>query len=188
MRFAQVDAEYYCGIDLHFRTMFATVMDKQGEILFRRNMPNDFETFNNYMQPFLPNLAVGVESSCYYYWLADGCCQANLPFYLGHAYYMKAIHGGKAKSDPIDSRTSGTQNSSSSKTNKPENNYSRSKGPSGLVPSIPRNMVRQPLSGFAGWDGGSSSRQINGVWRALPPSIHNNVTFGFKTALPRSRA
>jgi hypothetical protein len=28
----------------------------------------------------------------------------NIPFVLGHALYMKAIHGGKAKNDRIDSR------------------------------------------------------------------------------------
>ena len=33
------------------------------------------------------------------YWLADLCAQEGLPFVLGHALYMKAIHGGKAKND-----------------------------------------------------------------------------------------
>jgi transposase len=79
-------------------------MDKQGEILFHRNMPNDFDIFNKYVHPYLPNMAVGVESSCYYYWLADACGEAGLPFYLGHAYYMKSIHGGKVKNDKIDSK------------------------------------------------------------------------------------
>jgi len=31
------------------------------------------------------------------------CLEQNLEFVLGHALYMKAIHGGKAKSDKIDS-------------------------------------------------------------------------------------
>lgn len=104
MRYAQVDTEHYCGIDLHSRTMYVSVMNKRGEILFHRNIPNNFEIFNKYVKPFLPEMAVGVESSCYYYWLADACAAADIPFYLGHAYYMKAINGGKVKNDRVDSR------------------------------------------------------------------------------------
>src|SRR5512145_1980293 len=37
-----------------------------------------------------------------WYWLADLCAQEGIPFVLGHALYMKAIHGGKAKNDRID--------------------------------------------------------------------------------------
>ena len=38
-----------------------------------------------------------------WYWLADLCADEGIPFVLGHALYMKAIHGGKAKNDKIDS-------------------------------------------------------------------------------------
>jgi transposase len=37
-----------------------------------------------------------------WYWLADLCQQEGIAFVLGHALYMKAIHGGKAKTDKID--------------------------------------------------------------------------------------
>jgi transposase len=37
-----------------------------------------------------------------WYWLADLCAREGLAFVLGHALYMKAIHGGKAKHDKID--------------------------------------------------------------------------------------
>jgi transposase len=39
-----------------------------------------------------------------WYWLADLCAEHGIPFVLGHALYMKAIHGGKAKNDKIDSQ------------------------------------------------------------------------------------
>ena len=39
-----------------------------------------------------------------WYWIADLCNDHEIPFVLGHALYMKAIHGGKAKNDKIDSR------------------------------------------------------------------------------------
>ena len=38
-----------------------------------------------------------------WYWLADLCEQEKIAFVLGHALYMKAIHGGKSKNDKIDS-------------------------------------------------------------------------------------
>jgi hypothetical protein len=36
-------------------------------------------------------------------WLADFCEDNNINFAQGHALYMKAIHGGKAMNDKIDS-------------------------------------------------------------------------------------
>src|SRR6266705_581259 len=33
---------------------------------------------------------------------ADLCAREGIAFVLGHALYMKAIHGGKAKNDKID--------------------------------------------------------------------------------------
>ena len=38
-----------------------------------------------------------------WYWLADVCAAEGITFVLGHALAMKAIHGGKAKNDSIDS-------------------------------------------------------------------------------------
>ncbi len=37
-----------------------------------------------------------------WYWLADLCSKEGIAFVLGHALYMKAIHGGKAKNDKMD--------------------------------------------------------------------------------------
>jgi hypothetical protein len=37
-----------------------------------------------------------------WYWLADLCEHEGIVFVLGHALYMRAIHGGKAKNDRID--------------------------------------------------------------------------------------
>ena len=35
--------------------------------------------------------------------MADACRERKLPFILGHALYLKAIHGGKVKNDKLDS-------------------------------------------------------------------------------------
>jgi transposase len=39
-----------------------------------------------------------------WYWLADLCAEEDIPFVLGHALYMKAVHGGKAQNDRIDAQ------------------------------------------------------------------------------------
>jgi transposase len=39
-----------------------------------------------------------------WYWIANVCAGETIPFVLGHALYMKAIHGAKAKNDRIDSK------------------------------------------------------------------------------------
>jgi transposase len=104
MRYAQINSKYVCGIDLHARNMYACVMDEKGEILFHRNMRTDFDQFKKKMTPFLSDMAVGVESTYMYYWMADACREKNIPFFLGHAYYMKTIHGGKTKTDRLDCR------------------------------------------------------------------------------------
>jgi transposase len=105
MDYATIRSTYYCGIDLHARSMYVCVMDNAGKIHVHRNFKNDFSLLLDALAPYRESLAVGVESTFNWYWLADGCHQAGIAFYLGHAFYMKSIHGGKKKNDRIDSRT-----------------------------------------------------------------------------------
>src|SRR5262245_12780337 len=60
------------------------------------------EPFLKAVAPYREGLVVAVECVFTWYWLADLCAQEGIPFVLGHALYMKAIHGGKAKNDKID--------------------------------------------------------------------------------------
>jgi hypothetical protein len=39
METAVIQKEFYCGVDLHAKTMFTTIMDATGKILFHRNIP-----------------------------------------------------------------------------------------------------------------------------------------------------
>jgi len=102
MRFYTKQHLYYCGIDLHARSMYLCILDPQGEILLHRNMPCTPELFLKAIAPYREDIAVAVECIFTWYWLADLCAKENIPFVLGHALYMKAIHGGKAKNDKID--------------------------------------------------------------------------------------
>ncbi|MCG8608389.1 IS110 family transposase [bacterium] len=101
----RINAEFFCGVDLHARTTYLCVMNREGETLLKRNIPNHFKTFKGFIDRFTGDLAVGCESTYNYYWLLDGCRDAGIPFYLGHALYMKAISGNKKKSDPLDAAT-----------------------------------------------------------------------------------
>jgi transposase len=67
-------------------------------------MKTDPEAFLRAMAPYRPDIVVAVECLLTWYWLADLCADEDIPFVLGHALYMKAIHGGKAKNDKIDSQ------------------------------------------------------------------------------------
>ena len=104
MRFSTKQHQFYCGIDLHARTMYLCVLNQDGEILVHRNMPAGPERFLKAVAPYRTDLVVCVECIFTWYWLADLCAREGIPFVLGHALYMKAIHGGKAKNDKIDAQ------------------------------------------------------------------------------------
>jgi transposase len=104
MRFYTKQHQFYCGIDLHARTMYLCILNQDGEIVLHRNMQAAPEPFLKAVAPYRDGLVVAVECIFTWYWLADLCAQEGIPFVLGHALYMKAIHGGKAKNDKIDAQ------------------------------------------------------------------------------------
>jgi transposase len=103
MRFYTKPHQFYCGIDLHARSMYVCILSHDGEFLLHRNMKAAPEVFLKAVAPYREGLVVAVECVFTWYWLADLCAHEGIPFVLGHALYMKAIHGGKAKNDKIDS-------------------------------------------------------------------------------------
>jgi transposase len=104
MRFYNTQHRYYCGIDLHARSLYACVLDQAGETLVHRNLPAEPDALLSLLAPYREDVAVAAECTFTWYWLADLCAREKIPFVLGHALYMKAIHGGKTKNDRIDSR------------------------------------------------------------------------------------
>jgi transposase len=102
MRFYTRQHHHYCGVDLHARSMYLCVMDQSGAILLHKNLPSNPHAFLDAVAPYRDELVVAVECIFTWYWLADLCARESIPFVLGHALYMKAIHGGKAKNDKID--------------------------------------------------------------------------------------
>jgi transposase len=82
--------------------MSLCVLNQDGEIVLHRNMQAGPEPFLKAVAPYREDLVVCVECIFTWYWLADLCTQAGIPFVWGHALSMKAIHGGTAKNDTID--------------------------------------------------------------------------------------
>src|SRR5918995_2207917 len=103
MRFYTRQHKWYCGIDLHARTRYVCILNQDGEIVVHRNMPTSPEALLRTIAPYREHIVIAVECIFTWYWLADLCAREGIPFVLGHALYMKAIHGGKAKNDKIDS-------------------------------------------------------------------------------------
>jgi len=103
MRFYNRPHQYYCGIDLHVKTMYVCILDTTGQVLVHRNVPSTPAAFLEVVAPYRTGLVVAVECMFTWYWLADVCAAEGIAFVLGHALAMKAIHGGKAKNDKIDS-------------------------------------------------------------------------------------
>jgi len=104
MNFYKGQHKFYCGIDLHARKMYLCILDEKGEIKLHRNMDTDREIFLKAIEPYREDIVVAVECMFTWYWIADLCQKEGISFVLGHALYMKAIHGGKAKNDKIDSQ------------------------------------------------------------------------------------
>jgi len=103
MRLYNGQHRYYCGIDLHARMMYVCIVDQAGTVMVHRNLPTSREAFEQLIDPYRDEIVVAVECIFSWYWIADLCAELGVAFVLGHALYMKAIHGGKTKNDKIDS-------------------------------------------------------------------------------------
>ena len=97
MKFYTQQHPHYCGIDLHTRMMYLCILNQAGVIILHRNMKADPDSFLKAITPFRKDIVVALECMFTWYWLADLCARDGIDFVLGHALYMKAIHGGKAK-------------------------------------------------------------------------------------------
>ena len=102
MRFYNEQHLYYCGIDLHARSMYVCILDQDGDKLVHKKIPTEPELLLSLLEPYREDVVVCVECVFFWYWVANLCDEEGFPFVLGHALYMKAIHGGKVKNDRLD--------------------------------------------------------------------------------------
>ena len=78
MRFYEQHHKYYCGVDLHARSMYLGIQDDRGPVLFHKNLPTDGDAFKSAVADYRENLVVAVECMFSWYWLADLCTQMNI--------------------------------------------------------------------------------------------------------------
>ena len=102
MRLYHRQHQFYCGIDLHARTMYLCILDADGTIVLHRNLTAEPAAFLKAIAPYRGDLVVCCACLFAWYWLADLCAQEGIAFVLGHALYMKAIYGAKTKNDKLD--------------------------------------------------------------------------------------
>src|SRR5262245_28972192 len=96
------DTRFYAGVDLHARALFVVILDHLGQTRFAKNLPASPDAFLHAVAPFRDGLLVACECMHCWYWLADTCRDHAIPFVLGHAWAMKAVHGQKTKCDRKD--------------------------------------------------------------------------------------
>src|SRR5262249_3343741 len=83
MRFYTKQHPFYCGIDLHARTMYVCILDQAGETLLHRNMTATPEALLKAIAPYREQIVLAAECMFTWYWLADLCAKQDIPFVLG---------------------------------------------------------------------------------------------------------
>lgn len=84
--------------------MDVCILNQAGEILVHQNLQARPEAFLKVIEPSRDDIVVGSTGLFTGYWLADLCVREQIPFVLGHALDMRAIHGGKATNDQLNAQ------------------------------------------------------------------------------------
>ena len=62
MKFYTKQHKYYCGIDLHTRTMYVCILDQAGKVLIHRNVRTSPDALLTLIKPYREDIAIAVES------------------------------------------------------------------------------------------------------------------------------
>ena len=71
MRFYTRQHRFYCGVDLHARSMHVCVLDQEGNVLVSKSIASAPEPFLELTAPYREDVAVAAECMFTWYWLAD---------------------------------------------------------------------------------------------------------------------
>ena len=64
MRFYQPHTQFYCGVDLHARSMYICVINQDKKVLVHQNVRNrDSELFLKLIEPYKHDIVVSAEST-----------------------------------------------------------------------------------------------------------------------------
>jgi transposase len=94
----------YIGIDLHKETCYATTLDKEGEIIDRREFKNNREEWEKYIEEMPRDSKVAVEACSYWYPVCDLLEERGIEMVLSHPSKTRIIAEAKIKTDKVDSK------------------------------------------------------------------------------------
>ncbi len=96
--------ELHCGVDLHGDNGYYGIMDKDGERVFKKRLPNDLREVLRVLEPYRKGLADGivVESTFNWYWLVDGLNEHGYRTRLANPAAMEQYNGLKNADDETD--------------------------------------------------------------------------------------
>jgi hypothetical protein len=83
--------------------MDGCVIDADGDVRVHQNIRTTPTAFLQAWPPFREDVVVGVAGLFTWDWRADLCEDEGMPCVLGPALSMRAMHGGTAKNDRLDS-------------------------------------------------------------------------------------
>ena len=78
MRYYTKQHQYYCGVDLHARTMYLGIVNQSDEILYHKEIPTNAELVLEKLAPYREDLVVCVECIFTWYWVADLCAAQGI--------------------------------------------------------------------------------------------------------------
>lgn len=61
MELANIKTKYYCSIDLHDKKMYTCIMEKDGKILYHKNLNNNFQILRKELDKYHGQISVGVD-------------------------------------------------------------------------------------------------------------------------------
>lgn len=93
MKFYTQTHHYFCGIDLHTKTMYLCILDTSGEVVLHTNIAAKPKPILKAIERFRDDLVVGVECMFSWYSLANVCLRDNIPFILGPMLCMTKSSG-----------------------------------------------------------------------------------------------
>lgn len=95
----------FVGFDLHKRYITACALGDTGEILAEiRQLATSLEAVLAWLGALPGPVAVGLEATLYWEWLATRLTEHGHTVRVAHAFHVKLIWQARAKTDPIDAR------------------------------------------------------------------------------------
>jgi transposase len=95
---------YHIGVDLHKKFSQIAVIDRDGEVLDNRRVPNDMALVSEHLSAFPKETPVTVEATIGYEWMSDLLSESGFKVLLANPRKVRLIAEATIKTDKIDAR------------------------------------------------------------------------------------